>query len=597
MNFHHDIRYNPLQLETAKFISEDSNLVILAPTSAGKTIVGEQFIFSSLEAGKKAIYLSPLKALTEEKKRAWEKLPYSMLVCTGDYGQATSFAAQLVLMTTEALDSKTRGAKDWLKKVGCIVVDEAHLLGLTGRGDALEVGLIRFSQINPQARLILMSATIPNAQELANWLHRLNGKPSCVVESDYRPVEQEHFFIPCGGQEWAVNQKVAEMVKYCKQIYPGQQILVFVHSVGKGQSISRELMCPFHYSKLSKDKKFALEEAFTQKKVSTLVATSTLAYGVNLPADIVIIAGANRGPDRVDSWDLKQMAGRAGRYGLSDRGYVYYVMKETYIEDVQDELLNIHPVASVIADRLYFHLCSFIYREHMQLKEIDEFLFKAFQWPVDIMPHLNTLRDLEIIYERTDGKLDVSSVGRAAALMYLNPIDLYTLRNNLISQPNTPREIAIAFSNLPCYDIPCHVADDVKNYLVDLGVGMKTLHASCLNQWLSGRELGVTASIIVPRLTSDIPRWLSGLTIAGMNKDYIKSLEVRFAYGVTENMTELLAIPGLGRKRAMELSAHRIYNLKEALAKKEVTQRIVGKTVMERISDKVLKPNRVVLRF
>jgi len=70
-DFHSNITYNPLQKETLKYMNSDVNLVVMAPTSSGKTYVAEQFLFTAIKEKKKGIYLSPLKALTEEKKRSW----------------------------------------------------------------------------------------------------------------------------------------------------------------------------------------------------------------------------------------------------------------------------------------------------------------------------------------------------------------------------------------------------------------------------------------------------------------------------------------------------------------------------------------------
>jgi len=198
LKYHKDkeITYNPLQSLTEQFVSKDCNLVVLAPTSSGKTIVAEQFMIPTIEEGRKALYLSPLKALTSEKLKSWEDIPFSKVAFTSDHSRpGITVPQKLILMTTECLDSKTRGARQWLRSIGCLVADEAHMLSMPRRGDAFEIGLTRFSSINPSSRIIFLSATIPNADELGDWLTTLNGKPTEVVKTDWRPIEQEHFFI------------------------------------------------------------------------------------------------------------------------------------------------------------------------------------------------------------------------------------------------------------------------------------------------------------------------------------------------------------------------------------------------------------------
>ena len=169
LNYHKakGLTYNPLQRLTWPFVEEDCNLVVLAPTSSGKTIVAEQFMLPTLESGRKALYLSPLKALTNEKLHAWADVPYKRVAFTSDHSRpGVTVNEQLILMTTECLDSKTRGARRWLRSIGTLVSDESHMLSMYGRGDAFEIGLTRFAQINPEARIIFLSATIPNADEL-----------------------------------------------------------------------------------------------------------------------------------------------------------------------------------------------------------------------------------------------------------------------------------------------------------------------------------------------------------------------------------------------------------------------------------------------
>jgi helicase len=594
---HEELTYNPLQEATAKWVDEDCNLVVLAPTSSGKTIVAEQFLFTTIQQGYKGVYLSPLKALTEEKKRDWETQPYSMLVVTGDYAKPHTFKQELILMTTEALDSKTRGSKSWLEKVGCIVVDEAHLLGTSGRGDALEIGLIRFSMLNQDAKLVLLSATIPNAAALGKWLTTLNGKRTEVIETDYRPVEQEYHFVVSGNKEWEVDNETLQTVRMCQRTYPGKQILIFVQTIVKGKRLAEKLGCPFHYSKLSKDKRAALEEAYSKKQITKMVSTSTLAFGINLPADIVIVAGANRGPEKVDPWDLAQMAGRAGRFGLSERGYVFFVLKEMYHDYFYDELMCLHDVESVIDERLHFHLVSFIYREKMQKQNIVEFLSKSFGSSIGLEESLSLLKKYEIVQDK-GGVLEVNNVGRAASLMYIDPIDLHYLKQNLQDKPTKPADVAKAFSNLPLYDVPASVPPDLNgDFLLDLGVGTKTINATCLYMWLSGIELSGTAAVMVPRLTRDLQRWLSALNIAGLPKTYVKLLDAMFSYGVPDDMSELVSIYGLGRKKALALFEHNILTLEQAMAQPVLTKNLVGKSVFQKIESKFRDPEAIILNF
>ena len=594
---HKDITYNPLQQESEKHIDSDCNLVVLAPTSSGKTIVAEQFILKELEAGKKAIYLSPLKALTNEKLLAWSHWPYSHVAITSDHSnKPRSMVEQLILMTTEALDSRSRSMKGWLKKVGVVVVDEAHLLSASRRGDATEVGLTRFSQNNQDARLILLSATIPNAQELGEWLTVLNGKPTEVIETEWRPVVQEHHLVYAADREWYFNDAVVKQAQEIRREHPDKQLLVFVHAIGKGRTLADRLGCPFHYSKVSKEQRYELEEAFKAKKLMTMVSTSTLAYGVNLPADFGVIAGAHRGPVMVDAQDIKQMAGRIGRYGLSEKGTIYYVFKRKYANQMWHEIKNIPSVNSVLHERLYFHITSFVAREYMQREEIDAFVAKtleAHQGKVDVDEALDVLLQYQILYKEGE-ELIPSSLARASAMMYVDPIDLYHLRENLSHRPMTPTLIAQAFARLPSYEVPTYVPDDIGEIL-EMPYGQQTNIATCLRTWLRGKEIsGTIATIIMPYI-SDIERWMSALAIAGGNKEYLKSLTLMIVNGVPELLLDLVGIPRVGRKRAMGLYKLGIKTPDDILNNPRKAANILGKKTFAAVKGHIETPEGKIL--
>jgi replicative superfamily II helicase len=140
--------------------------------------------------GGKGMYLAPLKALAQEKIDDWtpdkdvEDLKHhfndlKISICTGDYRLTHARKQELeesnlVLMTSEMLNSRCRNFKseqnNCLCDIGTIVVDEAHLLTVPNRGDKLEVGLMKLSQIAPNCRMVLLSATMPNVDQISEWV-------------------------------------------------------------------------------------------------------------------------------------------------------------------------------------------------------------------------------------------------------------------------------------------------------------------------------------------------------------------------------------------------------------------------------------------
>lgn len=166
---------------------EGTSLLVSAPTSSGKTLVATMGIANILGKGK-AIYLVPLKALANEKYKEYlnllQKTKYKVVLSVSDVDSDPSFLADydLLVLTTEKLDSLIRHNVSWLSQVKLVVVDEIHLLNDPSRGPTLEVILTLLKTIlKPQ--LIGLSATIGNTKELAQWLE------AKLVIDNWRPVE------------------------------------------------------------------------------------------------------------------------------------------------------------------------------------------------------------------------------------------------------------------------------------------------------------------------------------------------------------------------------------------------------------------------
>ncbi|HIE57248.1 MAG TPA: DEAD/DEAH box helicase [Anaerolineales bacterium] len=580
-DIHQGVVYNPLQKMTAKWVDTDHNLVVLAPTSSGKTIVAEQFLCKAIMEGKRGLYLSPYKSITQEKLTGWSDLDISKAAITSDHlKHPRSITERLVLMTTEALDSRTRGAHSWLEDVGVVIVDEADLLAAAGRGDAIEVGLTRFARQN-KCRIVMLSATIPNAGELGAWLTILNGRPTKVIKTDWRPVRQEHYLVIAPNKEWSFDNKVYEVVERLRFDNPDRQILVFVHSIYKGKELSRRLGCPFHYSKLSADQRHNIEDGYKAKRISVLVATSTLAYGVNLPADIGVICGAHRGITDVDPRQIKQMAGRIGRYGLNEMGEIHYVFKQYHAQEMWQACHAVPDVKSVLSKRLYFHVCSFVAREGMTVSDMEHFLSKSLaslQGDVGLHGAIETLCRYGILHRDGD-TLTKTSLARASALMYVDPIDLYHVKKNLADKPKSPTLIAMALADIPslAYDTYVPSADD----LVQMPYGFQTLLATALKQWLNGEEVREGFASVLYTYIADCERLISALRIAGMSRSYLDALSIMLENGVPEDLTALVSIPHIGRKRALVLREFGIKTPDDIVKNERKGVNILGKQVYQ----------------
>jgi len=166
---------------------ESKSLLVCAPTGSGKTFVATMAIANTLGKGK-AIYLVPLKALANEKYKEFKNLlietNYKVVMSTGDIDSDSGYLANydLLILTTEKLDSLLRHKISWLQEIKTVIIDEIHLLNDPTRGPTLEIILTLLKDLI-QPQLIGLSATIGNPQALASWLG------AELVIDDWRPVE------------------------------------------------------------------------------------------------------------------------------------------------------------------------------------------------------------------------------------------------------------------------------------------------------------------------------------------------------------------------------------------------------------------------
>jgi helicase len=182
---------NPPQEQAVdKGLLEGEDLIIASPTASGKTFIAELgMVKKAVEQDKTAIYIVPLKALASEKyegfSERYENLNVQMTVGNSDDAGEYLDNADIVIATSEKMDSMLRHNPSWIHDIGLVVVDEIHLLTSENRGPTLEVTLTRLRELL-DFQLLGLSATISNASEMADWLD------STLVKSDYRPVELKH---------------------------------------------------------------------------------------------------------------------------------------------------------------------------------------------------------------------------------------------------------------------------------------------------------------------------------------------------------------------------------------------------------------------
>ena len=185
---------DPFQLESFAALDAGRNLLVSAPTGSGKTLVGEYAAHRALSGGGRCFYTTPIKALSNQKFRQFRQRfgPENVGLLTGDH--SIDADAPIVVMTTEVLRNMIYGGSPALHDLDCVVMDEIHYLGDRSRGVVWEEIILT---LDPAVRLVGLSATLSNTDELGDWITEIRGD-TAVVLSDLRPVPLAHMLYTDG---------------------------------------------------------------------------------------------------------------------------------------------------------------------------------------------------------------------------------------------------------------------------------------------------------------------------------------------------------------------------------------------------------------
>ncbi len=348
----------PPQQRAVPAALEGKNLVVAVPTASGKSLIAYLAALKhALERGGKVLYIVPLKALATEKLEDLERfgeLGMRVALSVGDYDTPDPRLEDfdVIVATSEKADSLLRHRSGWLSRISLVVADEIHLIHDPGRGPTLEVTLAKFRKFNPRLQVIALSATIKNASALAEWLD------AELVDDDWRPVKLKegiylegriHFTDNTSREIERVQDPVWSLIRDVVQ--EGGQCLVFVNTRRSTESLATKyakrmgelvgrdvdtgemdeettmarklkscvsMGMAFHNAGLTSEQRRGVERAFKKGDIKCIVATPTLAAGINLPARRVVVRDVHRfeggyGYASIPVLEIKQMCGRAGR--------------------------------------------------------------------------------------------------------------------------------------------------------------------------------------------------------------------------------------------------------------------------------------------
>ncbi|MFS4489462.1 DEAD/DEAH box helicase [Dietzia kunjamensis] len=185
---------DPFQLEAFSALDGGRNLLVSAPTGSGKTLIGEYAAHRALAGGGRCFYTTPIKALSNQKFRQFRTRfgPENVGLLTGDHSIGAD--APIVVMTTEVLRNMIYSGSSALHDLDCVVMDEIHYLGDRSRGVVWEEIILT---LDPAVRLVGLSATLSNTDELGDWITEIRGD-TAVVLSEHRPVPLAHMLYTDG---------------------------------------------------------------------------------------------------------------------------------------------------------------------------------------------------------------------------------------------------------------------------------------------------------------------------------------------------------------------------------------------------------------
>ncbi|RCK66017.1 Pre-mRNA-splicing helicase BRR2 [Candida viswanathii] len=380
----------------------DKNLLICAPTGAGKTNVAMLTILRTIGEYKKdfkVVYIAPLKALVQEQMREFQRrlTLYGIVVneLTGDLSLSKQQIAEthVIVTTPEKWDIITRKDPSYVKLVKLIIIDEIHLLH-DERGPVLE-NIVSRTLRRDDVRIVGLSATLPNYGDVAKFI-RVKPEGLFYFDASYRPCPLQQQFV--GVKEKKAIKKVAAMNEAChdrvtKSLQEGHQIIVFVHSRNETFTTAKYLAEKLdvdivehegtkevlkqeaeamgiklrdiitqgfgvHHAGLTKQERATVEDLFAQGHLRVLVSTATLAWGVNLPAHTVIIKGTETYSPETGTWvqlspqDILQMLGRAGRPRYDKNGEGIIITSQDEIQYYLAILNQQLPIESQLVHKL-----------------------------------------------------------------------------------------------------------------------------------------------------------------------------------------------------------------------------------------------------
>lgn len=505
----------PPQLEALdQGATGEANFLMVSPPGTGKTLIAEMIAVNEwVTSGNPAVYLVPYVALAEEKyddfkENLGDKMGLAIEKATeADYpNPADLFDAQLIVMTYEKFDYYLRNYPNYVSDITCAIVDEFHMISDDSRGPNLEVVITDLLSNHSDVRIVGLSATIPNPEEVSDWLGgtysytpdwRHNELHEGIGLGDEREIR---FFNRSGDQirteslgthfggSYKTNAIIDFLVSEAANDQMGQALVFsptrrdtkttatslanFIDEhqrsqyfglnraalrslkdrieegpdSGKTESELKNCLdsgIGFHHAGLSRHAKSVLKRGFDQGDIKAIVATSTLAAGVNLPIKRVFVLEPKLGREEMLVSQYKNLAGRAGRPRLDEPGEaILFAQNEIQAIPTITNYINgdIDPLQSEIDFEEHYGVLLNLVRDYPSMPQLLNFLNDTFRGHAQAVNESDigdsvgeAVTDLSRwnLLDFEDGEFRLSELGNAASKQLISPHSIYLVLDYL----------------------------------------------------------------------------------------------------------------------------------------------------------------------
>jgi len=639
-------KLNPVQEKALKtrFLENNANLVVATPTASGKTLVAELAALKAMSQGRKVLYTCPLRALASEHYttfKSYTKAGFNIALSIGDYDSSDPWLNKydLAVCTNEKADSLIRHRSKFIPNVGLLVADEIHLLD-SDRGPTLETLITRFKQLFPTTQIVALSATAPNARELADWLDaelvESQWRPTKLVQGVYHngiiqstegtikvprasgtPVDQlvqdtlsregeALVFVNTRKSAEAVAERLKVLAKRrCdvkKLARLGHKVLNALESPTKQCRRLAECVrngVAFHHAGLVQAQRKLVEDAFRNRDIKVIVATPTLAMGVNTPADTVIVRDVTRytvgGLVNIPVREYQQLAGRAGRPNYGKDGLAVITARDqTQQEDYFEKYVLGKPeaVASqlglepVLRSQLLASIALHFTPTHEKLEEFLMHSFYAHSYGEIESIKSQARRILSQLQEmgfvEISDQLTATQLGMRVSELYIDPLSAHTLLKGV---PKEKGELGWLYLISSTEELKPYLrvkrSEESELWtsanLREKELGVDTVNigyeeydflekyktALLLRDWVNEKseeeileDYGIAPGILRTRLSN--AEWIAYAgaelaRLAGESGKELRKMQRRIKHGVKSELLPLVELRGIGRVRARKL--------------------------------------------